>query len=107
PTHSWRCAAALQMVEATANGRSRAPTSRRSSTFPRSSGVIPDVAAAVRAEVATGHGLSRATLDRLTCDCSIARVITDGPSQVLDVGRATRTWPTPIRRAIEARDGGC
>jgi hypothetical protein len=54
-----------------------------------------------------GHGLSRSTLDRLCCDANFARVITDGPSQVLDVGRATREWPTAMRRAIEARDGGC
>ena len=53
------------------------------------------------------RGLSRATLDRITCDCNIARVITAGPSQVLDVGRATSVWPEPIRRAIEVRDGGC
>jgi hypothetical protein len=65
----------------------------------------PEVALEVRAHA--GHGLARATLDRLQCDCQLARVITDGPSQVLDVGRATRVWPTAIRRAIEARDGGC
>ena len=37
----------------------------------------------------------------------MVRVITDGPSQVLDVGRATRTIPPPIRRALAVRDGGC
>ena len=64
----------------------------------------PDVAIAIRQ---SPHGLSRATLDRLTCDCNITRVITDGPSRVLDVGRTTRVWPDAIRRAIETRDGGC
>ena len=58
----------------------------------------PKVAMAIRQ---SPHGLSRATLDRLTCDCQITRVITDGPSRVLDVGRTTRVWPDAIRRAIE------
>ena len=58
----------------------------------------PNVAIAIRQ---SPHGLSRATLDRLTCDCNITRVITDGPSRVLDVGRTTRVWPDAIRRAIE------
>ncbi|MCA1722643.1 MAG: HNH endonuclease, partial [Actinobacteria bacterium] len=31
----------------------------------------------------------------------------DGASQVLDVGRATRTPPLPLRRAVEARDRRC
>ncbi len=52
-------------------------------------------------------GLPKATLRRLTCDARISRVITSGPSQVLDVGRATRTISKPLRRALEARDRGC
>ena len=31
------------------------------------------------------------TARRLACDASISRIITDGPSQILDVGRRTRT----------------
>jgi hypothetical protein len=61
----------------------------------------------VRAELTSAHGLSRATLRMLTCDCKIARVITDGPSQVLDVGRATHTVPVPMRRAVEANHPTC
>lgn len=44
---------------------------------------------------------------RVACDAAVVRVITDGPSQVLDVGRATRTIPPAIRRALAVRDGGC
>jgi hypothetical protein len=51
--------------------------------------------------------LPRATLRRLTCDARISRVITDGRSEVLDVGRATRTIPPAVWRALVARDGGC
>ena len=65
----------------------------------------PDLAREVRKHA--GAALPRATLRRITCDARIARVITDGPSEVLDVGRATRTIPTAIWRALVARDGGC
>jgi hypothetical protein len=51
--------------------------------------------------------LPTATLRRLTCDCRISRVITDGRSEILDVGRATRTIPTALWRALVMRDGGC
>jgi Domain of unknown function (DUF222) len=44
---------------------------------------------------------------RLACDCKINRVITDGASQPLDVGRATRVPPPALRRALVVRDRGC
>jgi hypothetical protein len=44
---------------------------------------------------------------RLACDCKIHRVITDGKSQPLDVGRATRVPPPALRRALVVRDRGC
>jgi hypothetical protein len=34
-------------------------------------------------------------------------VITDGPSQVIDVGRQTKVIPKALWRALVARDGGC
>src|SRR3954447_2354131 len=53
----------------------------------------PDLVAAVRAEFAHGQRLSRTTLERISCDCKISRVIMDGLSCVLDVGRTQRTVP--------------
>ena len=53
-----------------------------------------------------GH-LSAATLERLTCDCELSRVITAGPSEVLDVGRTTRTIPPAIWKALVIRDQHC
>ncbi len=47
------------------------------------------------------------TARRLACDASISRIITDGPSQVLDVGRRTRTISPALRRALVVRDAGC
>jgi hypothetical protein len=44
---------------------------------------------------------------RLACDAAISRVITRGDSQILDVGRTTRTIPHGIRMAVIARDRRC
>lgn len=43
----------------------------------------------------------------LCCDANLTRVLTNGPSQVLDVGRATRKWTAAQRTAIRVRDHGC
>jgi hypothetical protein len=66
-----------------------------------------DLVRQVRGEAEHVGALSKATLKRLTCDCSIARVVTQGGSLPLDVGRATRTIPPAIWRALVARDRGC
>ncbi len=44
---------------------------------------------------------------RLACDSSISRIITQGASEPLDVGRRTRTISSALRRALVVRDGGC
>ena len=51
--------------------------------------------------------LSRATLERLLCDCEFTRVITDGPSVIMDVGRKTRTVPLPLWNVFVVRDRHC
>lgn len=45
--------------------------------------------------------------DRLLCDATISRIVTDPAGRPLDVGRATSVWPVAIRRAIIARDRHC
>jgi len=51
--------------------------------------------------------VSAETCRRLACDASVV-VIQEGPDgSMLDVGRKTRTVPTPIRRALAARDHCC
>ena len=55
----------------------------------------------------TRRGLSRSTLERIACDCKFSRVLMDGRSQVLDVGRITRNIPTPLWNALVARDKHC
>ena len=44
---------------------------------------------------------------RLACDASVVRVVTDGASEPLDVGRASRTVSPAQRRALTIRDRGC
>lgn len=47
------------------------------------------------------------TVRRILCDADVTRVVMNGDSVVLDLGRTTRV-PTPaIRNALVVRDGGC
>jgi hypothetical protein len=60
-----------------------------------------------RARLSDGTALVGPALDELLCDVSIHRVITLGPSEVLDIGRRTRLWPAAIRRAAATMYDGC
>jgi hypothetical protein len=44
---------------------------------------------------------------RLTCDATISRVVLDSESVPVELGRATRVVPRPLRRLLEERDRGC
>jgi HNH endonuclease len=66
-----------------------------------------ELVAKVRTERRHNGHLSAATLERLTCDCDISRVVTAGRSEVLDVGRATRTITPAIWKALVVRDQHC
>lgn len=54
-----------------------------------------------------GLPLDATTMRRLLCDAGIHRVITDGPSSILDYGRATRTIPPAVYTSLLLRDLGC
>ena len=56
---------------------------------------------------ATGVTVGPATARRLLCDCNLIPAVLGSAGEPLDIGRATRTWPTGIRRAVALRDGGC
>ena len=59
---------------------------------------------------ATGEsGFARTTRQarRYLCDANIIPVVLGGDSEILDVGRASRTYTRGMRRAITARDRGC
>ena len=54
-----------------------------------------------------GTRVSAETSRRLTCDAAMVTVVHGADGEVLDVGRRSRTLPTPLRRGLVARDGGC
>jgi hypothetical protein len=55
----------------------------------------------------TGEHLPAATARRMACDAKIIPAVLGTEGQVLDIGRAARTIPGPLRRAVALRDGGC
>ncbi len=71
--------------------------------------------AATLAGHASGHGRAEFSttgidIDQVRqwcCDSRVARVILAGDSQVIDVGRATRTVPAALRTAVTIRDRHC
>jgi len=59
------------------------------------------------ATLASGAVISGEVARMLACDAGISRIITKGPSEILDVGRSTRTIPVAIAKAVIARDRHC
>jgi 5-methylcytosine-specific restriction protein A len=59
------------------------------------------------AHLDSGTWYSPTLLRMLACDCSVIPAILGTHSEPLDIGRATRTIPTAIRRAVAIRDHGC
>jgi hypothetical protein len=62
----------------------------------------PDGAFTVNGITVTPH-----TARMLACDAEIIPIVMRGASEVLDIGRASRTWPKPIRKALQLQDNGC
>ena len=106
----------------------RAPATRRaeavadvcshgldSGRAPQTGGVRPHLAVIVRladlearargATLDFGGNLSPAALRALACDAAVVPVVLGGPGQPLDVGRATRTIPDGLRRAVMRHAG--
>jgi Domain of unknown function (DUF222) len=54
-----------------------------------------------------GTHLSASQARRWACDAKIIPVVLGGASEPLDVGRAMRTVPLSLRRALVVRDRGC
>jgi hypothetical protein len=87
-------------------------------TLPRRSGVRPHInltttieglkneVGAPPADLELSLPISTRTLERITCDSTLSRVLL-ADSMVIDVGRATRTVSGPTRRALRTRDRGC
>ena len=56
---------------------------------------------------AAGTPVGPAQARRILCDCDVIPAVLGANAEPLDIGRATRIWPTAIRRAALLRDGGC
>lgn len=54
-----------------------------------------------------GVRVSAETSRRLACDATVVTMKHDETGAVMDVGRKTRNIPTPLRRALDARDPLC
>ena len=54
-----------------------------------------------------GAPISSTAMRRILCDAKIHRVITVGPSTILDYGRSTRTIPPALFTALVLRDKHC
>ena len=67
----------------------------------------PTLVRRVRGDGAELGRLSAETLRRIACDAGVTRVVTDGASAPLDVGRTTRVVSPALWRALVVRDGGC
>ena len=54
-----------------------------------------------------GGAVSPEALRMLACDAVVVPIVMNGRGQPLDVGRASRTIPDGLRRAVAVRDKGC
>ncbi|MBV9011814.1 MAG: DUF222 domain-containing protein [Pseudonocardiales bacterium] len=90
---------------------------RAAQTCPTTAGEPPHLTLTLTWETLR-TGLGAATLDygthlsasqarRWACDAKIIPIVLSGESEPLDVGRAMRTVPLSLRRALIARDRGC
>lgn len=62
--------------------------------------------AAGAAHLKDGPALTAEAVARIACDASLVVMLQRG-QEVLDVGRASRSIPSAVNRALWARDGGC
>jgi len=54
-----------------------------------------------------GSNVSAETSSRLACDAEVVRITRGADGSVLDVGRRQRSVGWRLRKALDARDGGC
>jgi len=90
------------LVELAAGGGSQAQIQVTSSIE-----TLLGLAGAPAADMDLSPPISSQAVERLACDSSIARVLLDSDSMVIDVGRSKRVVSEPARRALGVRDGSC
>ena len=60
-----------------------------------------------RCELLGGDPVDPQTIVRMACDAAVTRVLTQGASTILDLGRSTPTVSPAQRKALAIRDHGC
>ena len=60
-----------------------------------------------RSELQDAGAVTPESARRIACDARVSRVITDGESQPLELGRSRKLIPPALRRAVAVRDRGC
>ena len=89
-----------------------------SGDLPESGGEKPHLTVLVNLDILTGDGygtcetedgtvIPRSTVERISFDASVSRIVIGPNSEPLDVGRKTRVIPPSLRRALIARDRHC
>jgi hypothetical protein len=68
---------------------------------------LDDLLAGGPGHISDGTPVGSATVQRLSCDSVLHRVVFSGRSAVLDYGTSTRTIPPALWAALVARDGHC
>jgi len=68
--------------------------------------ITPDIITDIRLQARRNH-LSATSLEFLLCDCTFSRIIMNGQSEILDVGRATDIATPAQWKALIARDRHC
>jgi len=109
-TATQRRAAALMALIRRASAAPGAPKSHGQAPHLM---IIADLAAvlghpgAPAARTQTGAALAKEALSRLVCDPIVTRVLMNGGSHILDLGRSTRLFSDAQDLAMTIRDGGC
>ncbi|HEX3813438.1 MAG TPA: DUF222 domain-containing protein [Mycobacteriales bacterium] len=103
-----RCADALVALSEQALNRGDLPTGAGERPHVTVTMTLADLqAGAGHATLNTGTPISPETARRIACDASVIPILLGSEGEPLDVGRASRTIPLGIRRAVVARDIGC
>jgi hypothetical protein len=115
---------AIDAVSAPQPADTRSPARRRadglielcrryldSGQLPAQGGEKPHITVTMRLDEISaslnGQPITAETARRIACDATLIPAVLGSTSEPLDVGRATRTIPPAIRRALVLRDHGC
>jgi hypothetical protein len=94
----------VALADAALSGK---PVGEAGSVRPPVEVVVHVQAADLEGRTELGDGVSAEVSRRLLCDAGVVPMLEDDEGKTIDVGRKTRTIPAALRRALDARDGGC